>query len=526
MQIDLTIKNYRSFADSKPAQLSIRPGFTAFLGANNAGKSSLLRFFYEFRRLFQVLSSPDGNLSMALRLVPQGFDKPNSAMDVQELFSDSNRRDLEMTLRVKASGSVGEVRSAESLILTFSRANAQWTARTDSTARLSDLSQLNWGGNILRNSNQNLEDMSEVFRAFSILANTVYIGSFRNAINIGAVGNYFDIAVGQAFIQAWRNYKEGPVRKNRQAAIQITEDIRNIFGYKKLEINPSEDNLTLVLNINDRSYNLYEVGSGLAQFVIVLINAAIKSPAYILIDEPELSLHASLQLRFLTALGSLASEGVVFATHSYGLARAGAEYVYTVMKDSDEASSVRELETTPRLPELLGELGFSSYRELGFEKVLLVEGIKDIKTVQQFLRYFGKDHQVVLLPMGGGQFIRGDVAVELQEIKRISNNVSALIDSERTSEGCPLSAEREAFVETCNKLKIRCCVLKRRAIENYLSDRAVKQVKGDKYRGLTPYECLTDVSPAWGKSEDWRIAREMTPQELDETDLGAFLKSL
>src|SRR6266702_3463896 len=56
MEIELTIKNYRCFSDEKPARILIKPGFTAFLGINNSGKSSLLKFFYEFRNLFQQLS--------------------------------------------------------------------------------------------------------------------------------------------------------------------------------------------------------------------------------------------------------------------------------------------------------------------------------------------------------------------------------------------------------------------------------------------------------------------------------------
>ena len=57
MQIDLTIKNYRCFADLSPARITIQPGFTGFLGANNSGKSTILKFFYEFRALFRLLSS-------------------------------------------------------------------------------------------------------------------------------------------------------------------------------------------------------------------------------------------------------------------------------------------------------------------------------------------------------------------------------------------------------------------------------------------------------------------------------------
>ena len=76
-------------------------------------------------------------------------------------------------------------------------------------------------------------------------------------------------------------------------------------------------------------YKASELGSGLVQFILVFSNAAMRNPraAYILLDEPELSLHPSLQLDFLTALGSFASEGVIFATHSIGLARASADHL-------------------------------------------------------------------------------------------------------------------------------------------------------------------------------------------------------
>ena len=62
----LTVKNYRCFPDNKPVHISMRNGFTAFVGVNNSGKSSLLKMFYELRNLFALLSNP-GNFLNALR---------------------------------------------------------------------------------------------------------------------------------------------------------------------------------------------------------------------------------------------------------------------------------------------------------------------------------------------------------------------------------------------------------------------------------------------------------------------------
>jgi hypothetical protein len=55
---------------------------------------------------------------------------------------------------------------------------------------------------------------------------------------------------------------------------------------------------------------------------------------------------------------------------------------------------------------------------------------------------------------------------------------------------------------------------------------AVKSVKGNNYRALAPFERLADASPSWGKAEGWRIALEMTKEEIDPNDLGAFLTAI
>ena len=65
----------------------------------------------------------------------------------------------------------------------------------------------------------------------------------------------------------------------------------------------------------------------------------------------------------------------------------------------------------------------SGSKELGFDKVLLVEGATEVQTIQQFLRMLKKDHQIVLLPLGGGQLISGRSAPAIEEIKRITPNI-------------------------------------------------------------------------------------------------------
>jgi hypothetical protein len=76
--------------------------------------------------------------------------------------------------------------------------------------------------------------------------------------------------------------------------------------------------------------------------------------------------------------------------------------VYSVRRGSHDVHEVRDLPATRNYVEFLGELSRSGYSELGFDRVLLVEGSTDVPAVQAWLRRYELEHRVVLLPLGGG----------------------------------------------------------------------------------------------------------------------------
>jgi AAA15 family ATPase/GTPase len=67
MLVDLTINNHPCFAGSKPAHIVLRDGFTAFVGVNNSGKSSLLKFFFELRPLFDMPTTANSEFLQATK---------------------------------------------------------------------------------------------------------------------------------------------------------------------------------------------------------------------------------------------------------------------------------------------------------------------------------------------------------------------------------------------------------------------------------------------------------------------------
>ena len=101
MDIDIVIKNYRCFADSNPARFGLRPGLSSFVGLNNSGKSSILRFFYEMRQLFHMLDEQPDHYSVIARGGSYGLTIAPTGGDPREVFCNSNERDMEVELRLR-----------------------------------------------------------------------------------------------------------------------------------------------------------------------------------------------------------------------------------------------------------------------------------------------------------------------------------------------------------------------------------------------------------------------------------------
>jgi AAA15 family ATPase/GTPase len=522
--MNITLKNYRCFPDSSPATFCIHPGFIAFIGPNNAGKSTLLKFFYEFRGLFRAITLPW--LTSAVNGNRNPFDPP-PVRDISEVFCNKNERDLVIELSDFTPTDENRRIGVERVVLTVPRptntATAEcWVAGDQLTARqqITVQNDTTWavdGANV---------DLGPLLAECASATRTLYVGAFRNILNIGSNENYYDIKTGQAFVSQWRDRKGETTKQSSRDSIRITDDIRRIFDYESLEINSAIGDTTLQLIVDRNPYMLSEVGSGIAQFIAVLANAAAQKPDYILIDEPELNLHPTLQLDFLTALASYATKGILFSTHSVGLAKSTAETIYTVRRREEGSSEVRLYEEVSSLAEFVGELGFSGYNELGFSKLLLVEGPSELKAIEQFLRMARKNHKIVMLQLGGSSMIHGSVAPQLEELRRITTSIAALIDSEKASADADVAPSRLAFREACLASGISCHILERRAMENYFTDAAIKQAIGPSASSLGPYEKLGEHQPSWGKANNWRIAHDMTLHDLEENDLGTFIASL
>lgn len=529
MTTHLTVKNYRCFSDSSPLHLDLSPGDASLVGANNVGKSTILKFFFEFRQLFRLLAEDSSALGIVLSGAAVNIPHEPANVSLDEIFCNGNERPLVVLLRLEGAPTGSQPPVLDKIEITVNRggfvAKARGWSGGPEIPRSKDVAvEIRKG--TLRYGEQVVANVGAMQGVCQLLANTMYVGPFRHVLNASHEQAHFDLEVGRNFIAKWRKLRTGTSKSSAQSVEAVTREVEALLGFSQLSITENEMLNELQLMEGGKHYFLREVGSGVAEIVVVLMQVAMRRPTLLLIDEPELHLHPAMQVKFMRALSAYCSFGILFATHSLALARTSSRDVYSVLRTRSGGTEVRPLSGTARLPELLGEMGLAQYRELGCDKLLLVEGVTDVKVFQEFLRLWGKDGRVCVLSLGGGEQINGERGDELAEVLRMGLVVHAVIDSERASAEAPPQATNIAFRDVCTQLKIDCHILDRRAIEHYLTADAIHSVKSTKYRALGPFEDFDAVEPRWAKNENWMIARKMSKADLSSTDLFHFLEQI
>ena len=153
---------------------------------------------------------------------------------------------------------------------------------------------------------------------------------------------------------------------------------------------------------------------------------------------------------------------------------------------------------------------------------MLCEGPKDKLVLDEFFRKKGllDRFNIKVWPLGGDIMGQLDLSVFQQSHKLI-----ALIDGDPGS-----SRVRKDFQKRCEALQIPVTRLERYSIENYFSLPAITSVMKEQMpshvTGLDPKRRISEQLGFEVKNNGGKIAREMTLEEIKDTDFEVFLKQV
>lgn len=233
-------------------------------------------------------------------------------------------------------------------------------------------------------------------------------------------------------------------------------------------------NIYLMCRENRISRELYWVGYGFQIWCQILTHISmLDTYSVVVIDEPEIYLHAEVQRQLISILHELDKQ-IIIATHSVEiLGEANPEEVLIIEKDKDRSYRIKNIDGVQRAISLVGSIHNITLANLArTRKMLCVENISDYIILSKFMRkYFGNSLEKTgrITPVGieGSSFIQNvrSFSWGLKEKFNLDIDIGVVIDRDFYSDES-IKDISEQFNVGYNFIH----VLEMKEIENYFLD--------------------------------------------------------
>ncbi len=311
--------------------------------------------------------------------------------------------------------------------------------------------------------------------------------------------NFFDIN-GLDILFALKFYADRSERGLQQNDYErIIDDIRRFFPeIERIVSDRTEDDVaTLTYCEYNRDLDVIYAGAGLKHFVDIFVKATLSLASVVLIDEPEMGLHPSLQRELLAHLLELNREkGTQFfiATHSP-----------VFLSDPEEVTSFviqnrRGQRSVLRVPEeslytVWGDLGIRPGDLLQNDIIVLVEGQNDVIFFEHVLKelYREKFRDIAIgIVQYGGDAAAGiiDSTISVENLVPGKGFRLWIRDRDSSPQENPATNSTK-FKNALEKNGETCHILKKREIEFYFpEDIHVEVQQGDRDKEKAAREIL------------------------------------
>jgi ABC-type cobalamin/Fe3+-siderophores transport system ATPase subunit len=246
--------------------------------------------------------------------------------------------------------------------------------------------------------------------------------------------------------------------ENREEFDMLTNEINKIIpGLVRISIGPRNEDITAVIDEpgNVRA-EMDDISSGLEQSII-LVTLLLRYPrnSLIMIEEPEINLHASAQRALFKLLKSLTLKArcqFIITTHSTIFSRIAGDVSTFLVTKTEGYSIIKKLIEPSELQDLKQVMGHENTDLFGFNVVLIVEGQSEIEAMTLMSRALGIDlveRGIRIISIGGtGNTTR--ILELLEFIKDSGTKPYLMLDNHSAAQKESLKWIRRRLVEKRN----------------------------------------------------------------------------
>lgn len=481
---EIGIGNFRSIGND-PVWVNLEKKVNVYIGANNSGKSNILRAF-------------------------EWLCNKNKANQLSPI--DLHQRDEKNLLRISIKATFEEADgipgvAGKNFLLDFKTQGEQkeWIKGPIVVNERKDLRLFNafmkkYIGStfaVFPNENQREKFKHKIYEmiSFGLLRNlppTFFIPQFRQ-ITPGKEYNIKGAGIVE-MLASWQ-HPEITADGNIERFLKVQNLLRRLLNLSNIEMEVVHTKDHIIVKNGDLRLPLESYGTGVHELIILAVAVFSRENAVFLIEEPEIHLHPRLQKEFLNFIINETNNKYLITTHSNALIQPSPNVEVVHLKLTNGSTKGLRVESSENVLEILKDLGISPSDILQSNSVLWVEGPSDRIYLNRWINLLypdlieGIDYAVMFY---GGKLLSHLSMVrdtfpnpaDLIPLLRINQQSVIIIDSDRKKTGDRISNTKIRIRSECDENNIYCWITDGKEIENYLTNTSVSHA----YKDITGIE--------------------------------------